>query len=338
MLGVTKRSEEFGDVGLTKRPEPSAGPGNVVLSTAAAGICGTDLHIFRNEYMVTPPVVIGHEVCGFVESVGVGVDSALIGERFVAETFFATCGTCRYCRNGRPNLCLSRKSIGSHVDGAMAPRVEVPLVNLHRPPEGMSDAAASLAEPVACVSNSMFGDGAYVEPGDEVLVIGPGTIGLIAAQVARIMGGKVTLRGTERDAGRMALAEKQGLALSYVGDDLEAERFDVVVECSGAGSGYADALRFTARAGRVAQMSLSGKDARLPTDLICYKELRITSGFASTPRSWTRAMRLMHSGQLDLENLVSATIPLREWKDGFDRSFAADGVKYVIDPRLDSPA
>ena len=106
MLGVTKRSGEFGDVGLTKRPEPSAGPGNVVLSTAAAGICGTDLHIFRNEYKVTPPVVMGHEVCGFVEAVGAGVDSALIGERFVAETFFSTCGTCRYCRNGRPNRKL----------------------------------------------------------------------------------------------------------------------------------------------------------------------------------------------------------------------------------------
>ena len=77
MLGVTKRSEEYGDVGLAERPEPKPRAGTVVLRTAGAGICGTDLHIFKNEYKVAPPVVMGHEVCGFVEEVGEGVDPAL---------------------------------------------------------------------------------------------------------------------------------------------------------------------------------------------------------------------------------------------------------------------
>lgn len=338
MLGVTKRSEDYGDVGLADRPEPTAKPGTVVLRTAGAGICGTDLHIFKNEYKVAPPVIMGHEVCGHVEAVGEGVDPALIGRRFVAETFYSTCGTCRHCRNGRTNLCLQRKSIGSHVDGAMAPRVEVPAVNLHAPPEAMSDAAASLAEPVACVANSLYGAAPYIEPGDEVLVIGPGAIGQIAAQVARILGGRVTLRGTDKDIDRMALAERLGFATSQVGDELEHDRFDVVVECSGSPLAFAESLRFLAKAGHLAQMGLSGRDATLPTDLICYKELTVTSGFASRPSSWTRAMALMHSGALDLESLVTARLPLKEWKDGFDRSFATDGVKYVIDPRLDEGA
>ena len=335
MFGVTKRSENYGDVGLVERPEPRLAPGVVILKTAGAGICGTDLHIFKNEYKIAPPVVMGHEVCGYVEQVGEGVDSSLIGKRFVSEPFYSTCGRCTYCRSGRPNLCFSRRSIGSHVDGAMAPRVAVPVVNLHVPPDFMSDAAASLAEPVACVTNCLFGEASYVEPGDEVLVIGPGAIGLIAAQVARIQGGNVVLRGTDRDRQRLEMAERLAFKVSLVGDALPQDSFDVSIECSGNAHGYADALRFLAKAGHLAQMGLSGADFALPMDLVCYKELTITSGFGSTPRSWQRAMKLMRSGKLDLQILVSATLPLSEWKEAFDRSFALNGIKFVLDPRLD---
>ncbi len=336
MIGVTKRSENYGDVGLVERPEPRLAPGAVILKTAAAGICGTDLHIFKNEYKIAPPVVMGHEVCGYVEQVGEGVDSSLIGKRFVSEPFYSTCGRCAYCRSGRPNLCLSRRSIGSHVDGAMAPRVAVPVINLHVPPDFMGDAAASLAEPLACVTNCLYGEASYVEPGDEVLVIGPGAIGLIAAQVARIMGGNVVIRGAEGDRQRLDIAEKLGFKISLVGDALPRDSFDVSIECSGNANGYADALQFLVKAGHLIQLGLAGADFVLPKDLVCYKELDITTGLGSTPHSWRRAMKLMHSGNLDLQILVSATLPLSEWKEAFDRSFALDGIKFVLDPRLDA--
>lgn len=340
MLGVTKKSPDYGDVGLVDRPEPTARPGTVVLQVAGAGICGTDLHIFKNEYPVEPPVVMGHEVCGTVVTAGCPKDEALVGRRFVAETFFSTCGVCAHCRGGRPNLCVERKSIGSHVDGAMAPLVEIPVQNLHPVPDGISDAAAALAEPVACVANSLYGAAPYVEPGDEVLVIGPGAIGLVAAQVARVLGGRVTVRGTGKDADRLALAERLSFAVSVAGDGdaLEEDRFDVAVECSGSPYGYADALCHATKGAHIAQMGLAGRTSELPMDMVCFKELTITSGFASTPRSWRRAMALIDGGHLDLESLVSATVPLSDWRDGFDRSFASDGIKYVIDPRLDERA
>ena len=332
MQGVTKRSEANGDVDLVEWPEPVARPGHVVLAVAATGICGTDLHIFRNEYAVAPPVVMGHEVCGRVVARGEGVPLDWDGRRVVAETFFSTCTACRHCRNGRPNLCRARKSIGSHVNGAMAPLVEVPLRNLHQVPEELSDAAASLSEPVACVTNSLSGAGSYVEAGQDVLVIGPGAIGLIAAQVAAAQGAHVTVRGTQRDDARLKLAETLGYGTSRVGDTTPEDGFDVVVECAGNAHGYADALRLAARGGHVAQMGLSGKDATLPTDLICHKELTITSGFASNPQSWERAMRLIRGGAMRLEPLVTDAVALSDWRIGFDRSFAADGVKFVILP------
>jgi len=332
MFGVTKRSGTAGDVGLADWPEPEAHPGTVVIKVRAVGICGTDLHIFRNEYNVTPPVILGHEVCGTVVATGEGVDAQLVGQRVVCETFFYTCQTCNNCRNGRPNLCRQRRSIGSHVNGAMAPLVEVPAGNLHRVPDTLSDRAASLAEPLACVTNSLFGAQSYLEPGQLVLVIGPGAIGLIAAQVARAQGASVTVRGTAVDAARLAVAASLGFETSVTGDTQPEEMFDVVVECSGNGHGYADALRFASRAGHVAQMGLSGRPAELPTDLICYKELTITSGFASTPRSWRRAMRLLASNALSLDPLVTDVFKLADWRTAFDRSFAADGVKFVLQP------
>ena len=191
-----------------------------------------------------------------------------------------------------------------------------------------------MAEPVACVANSMFGTGSYVEAGDRVLVTGPGAIGQLAAQVARAAGAQVTVRGTQSDTARLAMARQLGFETSIVGDDLPDESFDKCVECSGSGHAFGDALGFLVKGGHLMNMGLSGRETTLGLDPICMKELRLTSGFASTPRSWRRAMGWLHTGVLTLEPLVTDVLPLSGWQTGFDRSFATDGIKFVLDPRL----
>ena len=131
MLGLTKLAPGAGSVSLAERPERDPGAGEVLLEVLAAGICGTDLHIEAGEYPSVPPVTMGHEVCGVV----VSGDGAEPGARVVSETYFSTCGACGLCRAGRPNLCLERRSIGTHVDGAFAPRLVVPVGNLHPIPD-----------------------------------------------------------------------------------------------------------------------------------------------------------------------------------------------------------
>jgi L-iditol 2-dehydrogenase len=180
----------------------------------------------------------------------------------------------------------------------------------------------------------MFDDAPYVGAGDAVLVVGPGAIGIVAAQIARACGATVTLRGTERDKQRLDLAEKLGLSISIAGDSSKEESFDGVVECSGTGPGIADSLRHLRKGGHLMQMGIVGKDIMLPFDLICYRELKVTSGFASNPRSWSRAMAMLHAGQLNLEPLVSDIAPLASWKASFEKSMFASGVKFVFDPRL----
>jgi L-iditol 2-dehydrogenase len=331
VLGLTKVAAGAGHVEVAERAERPPGPGEVALDVHAAGICGTDLHIWLGEYPSVPPVTMGHEVCGTVAELGDGVDPAWRGARVAVETFFSTCGVCEHCRAGKLSVCEQRRSIGTHVDGGFAPRLVLPARNLHRVPDGLPDAAAALSEPLACVCNSLL-DPSAVQPGDDVLVIGPGAIGLIAAQVARSCGGRVTVRGTERDEARLALAGVLGFETSVAGRD-DAPGAHVVIECSGAGPGIADALRAARRRGRIVQMGLRGADVTIPYDLICFHELTVSAGFASNPQSWRRAMTLLEAGAVELAPLVTEVLPLAEWARAFEASRAGAGVKYVLDPR-----
>jgi L-iditol 2-dehydrogenase len=303
----------------------------VVLEVVGAGICGTDLHIVDGEYQTVTPVTMGHEVSGEVVELGENVDSAWLGARVVSETYFSTCGRCAYCRAGRMNLCAERRSIGTHVDGAFAPRLTVPATNLHRLPDWLDDPVAALCEPLACVCHSVLEPETAVLAGDEVLVVGPGPVGLLAAQVARAAGGTVHVRGTPRDERRLAVARELGAHTSTAQDGpVEA---DVVIECSGSEAGIAFGLSASRRAARYVQMGLAGRAVTVPFDLVCFRELRITSGFASTPTSWAAALELVDQRRVELEPLLTEVVPLAEWERAFASTRAGEGIKYVLDPR-----
>jgi L-iditol 2-dehydrogenase len=328
--GLAKLAPGPGHVALAERPDRAPGPGYVALRVEATGVCGTDLHIEAGEYPSVPPVTMGHEVCGVVDLLGDGVDGGWNGVRVVSETYFATCGRCALCRAGRPNLCERRQSIGTHVDGAFAPRVVVPAHGLHRLPPGLGAVEGSLSEPLACVCQSLL-DPPVISAGDRVLVLGPGAIGLLAAQVARAAGGAVTIQGAPGDAARLALAAELGFG-AVVAGEAPAGGFDVVVECSGSGPGIAQALESVRRGGRIVQIGLRGAPVTVDWDLICFHELTITSGFASTPASWRRAMALLGSGAVALGPLVSTVLPLARWREAFDDSRAGRAVKAVLEP------
>jgi L-iditol 2-dehydrogenase len=328
VLGVTKLAPGAGNVALSERPEPSAGPGEVVLDVVAAGICGTDIHIYDGEYAAVPPVTMGHEVSGVVSELGSGVDAVWRGARVVTETYFSTCGVCESCRAGRVNLCPERRSIGSYVDGGFAPRLRVPARNLHRIPDWLDGHAAAMTEPLACCCQSLS---AGVAAGASVLVVGPGPIGLLAAQVARAEGGDVHVRGTPRDATRLELARSLGFAVSTT-DDETAGEFDVVVECSGHEAGMAFGLAAARRGGRYVQIGLAGKNVSIPFDLVCFRELTVTAGNASTPASWDRALRLIEERRVELEPLLTEAVPLAEWERAFAATRRGAGVKFVLVP------
>lgn len=317
---------------------PATPPGFAKVEVLAAGVCGTDVHIADDEYACEPPVVMGHEVSGRVVHVGSDEDRDWLGAQVACETYFSTCTRCDWCRAGRVNLCPQRRSIGSFEDGAFAQFLVVPVQNLHRLPDGIGAVVGVLAEPLACLAQALL-DPAVISAGDRVLVTGPGAIGQLAAQVAAACGGQVLLAGLAGDRERLQIAADIGVATTVLSPDdggLPAESadggFDVVIECSGTAGGAATALGAARRGGRYVQMGIFGRAVTVPLDAVLYKELVFTSGFASTPASWRRAMALLATAELRLAPLIGKPVGLEDFPSALEAVRTSTGLKSVVVP------
>lgn len=345
MLAVTKMARGEGHVALHAMAQPEPGPGQVLLAVRAAGICGTDLHIYHDEYPTQPPVVLGHELAGEVVAVGEGVSSVSPGARVTTETYFHLCGRCRYCRGGQPNLCPERRSIGSGVNGGFAPFVVTPERNLHLLPEHLSFQEAALTEPLACVVHGAL-ELPKINAGDVAVVSGPGAIGLLTLQVARAAGAEVIVLGTRADHRRLALAEALGAvrAIDISQEDpgpvvrglTQGWGADIVIECSGAGPAALGLLAHARRGGQYAQIGLFGKPVAWDLDQVCMKELRVTGSNATVPSAWRTALRLLADGSVRTAPLISDVYPLSGWADAFARFEQREGIKLLLDPTIEA--
>ena len=341
MKAVVKTAPGEGNVELRDLAEPEPGPGQVLIAVQAAGICGTDIHIYHDEFRSWPPVVLGHEVSGRVVALGADVTSVAEGARVTTETYFSTCGVCRFCRDGRVNLCPNRRSIGSAVNGGFTSLLVVPARNVHPLPDNLSYRAGALVEPLACVVHGVL-DAPKLSPGDLAVVAGPGAIGLLALQVARAAGARVIVLGTAADAHRLDLARTLGAEEAYMvdADDFRAEieartnglGADIVYECSGAGPAARDLLTVVRRGGQYAQIGLFGKPVAWDLDQICYKELSVSGSNASVPSAWRRALALLGSGQVQVEPLISGVYPLGDWRAAFDTVERRTALKTLLSP------
>jgi len=330
--GLGKLAAGPGNLGLRDQNLSQPEPGQVLVEVIATGVCGTDLHIADDEFPYEAPVTMGHEVTGRVTSAGSSEHESWVGKRVALETYFSTCGECPHCRYGKPNLCDLRRSIGSREDGGFAEWIRVPVRNLWELPDHVGEHAGALTEPLACVTHCLL-DPPVINAGDNVLVTGPGTMGLLTAQVARAAGGNVMVVGLERDRARLGIAERMGLAATVL-DGATSSGFvpDVVCECSGSGAGIAYALDQVRKGGRYVQVGISGKPVTIPFDHVLFKELVVTSGNASTPTSWKRAIKLLADKLVELEPLVTEAAPITDWERVFTAVRAGEGMKYVLVP------
>lgn len=328
MTAAVKESTGPDGVRVTSVAVPVVPPGLAKVRVAATGICGTDVHVAHDEYGYEAPVVMGHEITGTVIEVGDDGDENWVGRTVACETYFSTCERCQWCRAGRRNLCPQRRSLGSFENGGFAEYVVLPVRDLHALPDGVGIEGA-LSEPLACVAQCLL-DPPVLQAGDRVLVTGPGPMGQLVAQVAMTLGAAVTMTGLARDAARLSVAEKMGIHTTT--GAVGSGAFDVVLECSGSAAAANVAFEAVRRGGRYVQVGIFGNLVTLPADQILYKELTVTSGFASTPASWEAAMRLIGSGQVSLKPLVTRQVPLTEFADALLAAERGDGLKTVIVP------
>lgn len=316
-------------------PDPEPGPGEVAIRVERAGMCATDIHIYRGEYTARYPLVPGHELAGVVESVGDGVSGLSTGDR-VAVDPNVYCGRCVFCRRQRNNHCLDFNAIGVTRDGGFAELVRIPAANVYGIGE-LSFAEAAFIEPVAC---AVYGiRRARVEPGDEVLVFGAGPIGLILAQLA-LRGGASRVSVVDLSAARLELAERLGATPVLGGDDAELRRivphgFDLAIDATGVPSVVERLFGHTTAGGRVLLFGVCPRESRITVDPfeIYHRDLEVYGSF-SLCYTFDPALKLLASGAVDVGPLISHTLPLEEFGAAlamFESS--SDRMKIQVAPR-----
>ncbi|MDH7498840.1 MAG: zinc-binding dehydrogenase [candidate division NC10 bacterium] len=330
-----------GNVEIREVSQPEPGPGEVLIEVRAAGICGTDLHIWKDEYKSVPPMIMGHESSGVIAALGQGVEGLAVGDRVTSETFAKFCGRCFFCLRGKPNLCPERKSIGTHLNGVFTKYLTIRASAVHRLPDLVSFWAGALSEPLACCVHGIL-ERTPVTAGDWVVISGPGTIGLLALQLVKADGGKAVVLGTDQDEERLALAKRLGAdeAINVQRQDplpLVQERTgglgaDLAIECAGAAASFQQCLKLTRKAGRISQGGLFGKPVTSDLELIAMKELEVIGFFSHVPSAWDRALKLMAEGKVLTEPLVTHRLPLSEWKRGFSLMEKGEGIKILLLP------
>lgn len=318
-------------------PAPVAGPGEVVVDVERAGVCGTDAEFFAGDmsYLHTGqavyPMRIGHEWAGVVSAVGSGVDTGWVGRRVTGDTMLG-CGHCARCLGGRQHLCADRYEIGirNGWPGALATRLPVPARALHELPPSVDAVAGALVEPGANAVRAVRA--AALSAGDRLLVLGPGTIGLLCAQFAAADGAEVHLLG--RDAGSLEFARSLGFGSAWTAATLPALRFDAVIDASGATTMPARAVELVEPGRRVVYIGIAGEPSPVDSRELVFRDVTAV-GVLSGSGGIEGAIGRYASGAVDPTPLVAATVGLAEVADvlaGHRRPEWGPGPKIHVDP------
>jgi len=324
------RLQTVGRIDLVQVPDPAPGTGDVLVRVLAAGICGTDRHLFKGEFPCAPPVTLGHEFAGQVIGCGEGV-SLPPGTQVTCDPNIA-CGACEQCLRGRVNLCTRNIAIGIHRDGGFADLAVIPA---HRalPVPGLNPQHAAFSEPLACTLHGL--DLGAPIPGERVLVLGGGVIGLLAVQLARNAGADVTLvtrHPAKRDLA-LSLGATQTAATEAEARALLPQGSDLVLECAGVAQTVEMAPRLTRSGGRVVILGVmpQGETVRIePFDLL-FREIRLLHSFIN-PFTQSRAAAMLMTGQIDTAPLISRVIPLSEAPQAIANPALPGEVKVLVVP------
>jgi L-iditol 2-dehydrogenase len=337
-----------GDVRLEDAPEPVAGPKEVKIRVRNCSTCGTDLKIYRNGHPnISPPRIMGHEIAGEVVEVGSEVSGWSAGDR-VQVIAAVPCGQCRQCRRDRMSICENQTSVGYQYEGGFAEYLVVPdevlrVNGLNRIPDGIGFDEASVAEPLACVINGQRLAG--VGEGDVVVVVGAGPIGCLHVRLARAHGARrVYLADLSLDRLKLSADRVQpdgviDASSQDIVDEVlrltDGAGADVAITAAAAGVTQEQALRYTARGGRISFFGGLPKDRpniTVDSNLVHYRELTLVGANGSSPEDNREALRLIASGEVPVKDLITHRLPLERVLEGFDIVASGTAIKVTVEP------
>ena len=299
------------------------GKGEVQIKVSHCGLCGTDLHIYHGvmDQRVKMPQIMGHEMSGTIQAIGEGVEGWNVGDR-VTVMPLDPCNDCPACEAGHTHICQNLKFLGIDTPGALQGMWTVPAHTLHKLPDNLSLAHGALIEPLSVACHDVrLGD---VQPGEYVVVLGGGPIGMLVAMVAREKGAKILL--SEINPFRLKLAEELGFETinplekdieAYVNEQTGTAGADVVFEVTGSQAGASTMTKLARTRGRIVVVAIFGKAPQVDLKQMFWRELKIFGVRVYEDQDFEYAIQLAASGKLPLERIVTDIRPLDSLKTGF---------------------
>ncbi|MCR9116852.1 MAG: L-threonine 3-dehydrogenase [bacterium] len=342
MVGLKKSANETGLTYHTNIPIPTIGPHDALVEVTYAGICGTDKHIYDwdawSQNRVKVGVTVGHEFVGRVVAVGDAVRRTSVGERVSAEGHIS-CGCCRLCRTGNAHICDSVEIIGIDRDGCFSQYVSVPEENIWPVHVDISDAAATLFDPLGNAMHTVMEAGVS---GKNVLITGAGTIGLMAVSIARAAGAS-QIFAVDINQKRLDLAKKFGADVTFQANEFRwTEHLRDMTHSLGADvllemSGYATAIRqgFAAlrNGGTAALLGLPAGDVSfdLANDIIFKGAKVLGINGRRMFETWYQVQDFILTGKLDVEELITHRLPMSDFEKGFEAMHNGEAIKVLLE-------
>jgi len=327
-----------GSVEIREIEMPLIGEEDVLLEVENVGVCGSDLHQWTADHSwpVNYPVVLGHEFGGHIIETGNRVMGWKAGDRVVSETAAVIDVNNPMSRQGLYNLDPTRKGFGYGVNGAMTRYVKVPARCLHHVPDELAFEQACLTEP-CCVAFNAVVENTRVKPGDRVVVLGPGTIGILCAAVARLCGADVAVVGLETDTHRLNIAKQYGCDV-ITGDattwakQRDGLGADCVIDAAGISITLKISLELVRPNGQITKVGWGPQPLGFSLDPLVQKNVRLQGSFSHNWPVWERVIALLASGRLDVKPIIGGVWPITQWHEAFEKMHKGEVVKSVLKP------
>jgi alcohol dehydrogenase/L-iditol 2-dehydrogenase len=335
---VVNYAPEKGSVEIREIEKPVIGEEDVLLEVMNVGVCGSDLHQWTADHSwpVNYPVVLGHEFGGIVVEMGSRVSSWKEGDRVVSETAAIINANSPMSKVGLYNLDPDRKGFGYGVNGAMTKYVRVPARCLHHIPDALSFEHACLTEP-CCVAYNAVVNNSHIKPGDRVVVLGPGTIGILCAAMARLCGAEVAIVGLETDRHRLNIVKQYGCD-AIVGDatawakERDGLGADFIIDAAGASITLQIALQLVRPNGHITKVGWGPQPFGFSLDPLVQKNITLKGSFSHNWPIWEKVIGLLASGMLDVKPIIGGVWPISEWHEAFEKMHKGEVVKSILKP------
>lgn len=347
MKAVVKMKDGHDGWEIQEKERVAPGDDEVEMKVMAAGICGSELHLYHDNHYYKPGAVVGHEYSGVISRVGKNVTKYKVGDRIITENRYSSCGNCEYCRTGNMGLCKEAIMPGYILDGGWRNYAVIPTKQIIKIPDNVSYEEASVVEPAAVLMEALT----IKEPiraNETVLIQGCGTIGLLACMVAKAAGaGTVIVTGTDVDEEiRIPVAKEVGAdyVINVQKEDLiekimeitDGKGVDYIAECSGAPSAIKSCFYAIKKLGRIVAIGEAPvKEIGFDWNKAVFTGATLKFHYGSDYVAWHRVVDMMSNGKIDVKPLITHEIPMEDFRKGFEMLDNKEAIKVVMHPFAD---